>query len=287
MVVMTETYSLGHRIGEEKAIEYLAIAGFDALDYTMYWAPEDSPVFGEHYKEYARHLLEVAERCHISFLQAHAPFGYPFEDGEKEREKLYAQIRRSIEFASLLGAETIVVHPIVCPPQVDQKAYNMEFFRSLLPLCRRFHICVALENMWGTDKRRGCIIPNVCSFGRDLAEYVDELGDEHFTACLDVGHSAIVGEEPSDAIRALGSRLGTVHIHDNNYREDSHMLPFAGNLDWKAIAKALKEVHYQGPLNLEVLDFTERFPEDFLREACRFTFQVARYLADLCEKIEC
>lgn len=290
MVVMTETYSLSHRVGDKKAIEYLAGAGFDALDYTMYWAPEGSPVFGEQYKEYARELLETAQRCRIPFLQAHAPFGYPFEDGEEEWKKLYGRILRSMEFASLLGAKIIVVHPIVCLPQIDQKAYNLEFFRSLAPLCRQLHIRVALENMWGTDRRRGCIVSNVCSLGRELAEYVDalgeytdEAGERYFTACLDVGHSAIVGEEPADAVRALGSRLGTVHIHDNDYREDSHMLPFTGELDWKSLMEALKNVDYRGPLNLEVLDFAARFPEELLEEACGFTCRVGRYLAGLGE----
>jgi sugar phosphate isomerase/epimerase len=59
--------------------------------------------------------------------------------------------------------------------------------------------------------------------------------------CLDLGHAHIsmgVGE----AIAALGSRIATLHVHDNHGTKDEHLWPGEGTIDWPAAIKALKAV---------------------------------------------
>ena len=121
------------------------------------------------------------------------------------------RIKQSIRIAGVLGAKSIIVHPIAySSDEKEQKAFNLEFYRNIEPVALEYGIKIALENMWGYDGRRGYIVPNVCSFGRDLCEYYDELNNpKAYTVCLDLGHSGLVGEEPDEAIRALGAeRLG-------------------------------------------------------------------------------
>lgn len=52
-----------------------------------------------------------------------------------------------------------------------------------------------------TDRSK--LIPNVCSRGCELAEYVDSLPRDTFTACLDVGHARLTGESADEAVRGL------------------------------------------------------------------------------------
>ena len=193
-------------------------------------------------------------------------------------------MRRSVEIAGMLGIKNLVIHPTAptrMPLGADLKEFNMEFYRSLLPLAEKWNVKICLENMWGYDSKRGYIIPNVCSFGRDLADYLDSLGDEHFTVCLDLGHSGLVGEEAADAIYALGGeRLGALHVHDNDYKGDTHTLPYYGKMDWDAITKALSDVGYKGDFTYEASGFYRNLPhdKDLVLSALRYMHDVGRYL---------
>jgi sugar phosphate isomerase/epimerase len=97
------------------------------------------------------------------------------------------------------------------------------------------------------------IVPNVCSFGKYLAEYYGALDSKYFAVCLDVGHCVLVGEKAEDAILELGhDRLHSLHVHDNDGKQDLHTFPYLGTLDWDAIMGALKKIDYSGVLTFEV-----------------------------------
>ena len=74
--------------------------------------------------------------------------------------------------------------------------------------------------------------------------------------CLDLGHAHItVGV--AEAIGTFGSRIGSVHVHDNHAVKDEHLWPGEGSIDWPQNMKALKalpeppacvlEIHYNLP----------------------------------------
>ena len=194
-----------------------------------------------------------------------------------------ARVAQSIRIAGTLGARSIVVHPIAYVRQgEEQKKINFEFYRSIEPIALEYGIKIAIENMWGYDGRRNYIVPNVCSFGRDLAEYYDGLNNPNaYTVCLDLGHCGLVGEEPDQAIRALGKdRLGALHVHDNNYREDNHTLPYdyGMKMNWDAITKALGEIGYEGDFTYEADTFLVRFDEDTIPDALKFMVAIGRKL---------
>ena len=57
--------------------------------------------------------------------------------------------------------------------------------------------------------------------------------------CLDLGHAHMtVGV--TTAIATLGSRIVTVHMHDNHATKDEHLWPGDGTIDWPPVAKALQ-----------------------------------------------
>jgi len=71
--------------------------------------------------------------------------------------------------------------------------------------------------------------------------------------CLDLGHAQItVGV--AEAISTFGSRIGSVHTHDNHAVKDEHLWPGEGTIEWTQTTKALKalpeppacvlEIHY-------------------------------------------
>jgi sugar phosphate isomerase/epimerase len=79
-----------------------------------------------------------------------------------------------------------------------------------------------------------------------------ELGHlDNVGVCLDVGHAHItVGV--AEAIATLGSRIVSVHVHDNHGAKDEHLWPGDGTIDWPATAKALAKLETPPAIVLEI-----------------------------------
>ena len=134
----------------------------------------------------------------------------------------------------------------------------MDYYGSLLPYAERFGVKIGVENMWRNDPLRRYISIDTCSTEAEFIRYVDTLNSEYAVACLDVGHALLpynMNGTVGDFIRALGrDRLKALHIHDNDYVNDLHLLPYLGKLDWDDITKALGEIDYTGDFTYEVAD---------------------------------
>ncbi len=284
MLLSTQTDNLFRRFGPDEGIRLFAEAGYDAIDYSMFeMTSDDCPLNTTDPEKFGLELRRKAEAAGLRFNQAHAPFPCWRNGDEAYNAKMPARVAQSIRIAGVLGAKAIVVHPIAYVKQgEEQKKVNFEFYRSLEPVALEYGIKIALENMWGYDGRRNYIIPNVCSFGADLADYYDGLNNPAaYTVCLDLGHCGLVGEEPDDAIRALGKdRLGALHVHDNTYKADNHTVPYdyGMKMNWDAITKALGEIDYQGDFTFEADAFLGRFDADTVPEAVKFMAGIGRRL---------
>ena len=284
MLLSTQTDNVFAKCGIDEGLKIFAAAGYDALDYSMFGMTSDDNFLNKcDIESFARELRGKAESVGLVFNQAHAPFPCWRNGDEAYNAKMPARIANAIRIAGILGAKSIVVHPIAYIKQGDaQKAFNFEFYRSIEQTALDYGTKIALENMWGYDNRRGYIVPNVCSFGRDLCEYYDELANPAaYTVCLDLGHCGLVGEEPDEAIRVLGrERLGALHIHDNNYKADSHTAPYdpSGRMNWDNITRALGEIDYAGDFTYEADNFLGRIPASEISVGVNYMAALGRRL---------
>lgn len=74
MILTTQTDYIGRTHGDLAAVEILADAGFDALDYTMFSMRDDDCLLNtDAYKSHITALKAAADRRGIPFRQAHAP----------------------------------------------------------------------------------------------------------------------------------------------------------------------------------------------------------------------
>jgi sugar phosphate isomerase/epimerase len=161
----------------------------------------------------------------------------------------------------------------------------MDFYRALAPTAKEAGIKIALENMFVNDPNRKFYTESVCGDPREFADYLDTLADDCFTACLDLGHCALCGYSAADAIRILGAdRLGALHVHDNDCKTDNHLPPFTGLQDWAAVTDALREIGYRGEITLESDRIFKNTPAEMYPSTLRYLHDVARCLADMCEK---
>lgn len=84
-------------------------------------------------------------------------------------------------------------------------------------------------------------------------------------------------------IKALGSRLQALHIHDNDKWHDSHQIPFSMDIDFAAIVEALKEINYKGYFTLEADQYLKKYTEENIFGGIKELADSARKLAGMYE----
>lgn len=291
MLLSTQTGGLNEIFGEEEAIRMVGRAGFDCADYTAFLMvrTENHPALGSDYKQYAQKLLQAARESGITFNQSHAPYPSYREGDESYNEKIEDILKRSIEFASILGAKVVCVHPIKLLAETDERQHeeNVAFYRRLEPCARDFGIKIGIENMFSTDKNSDCKRPSVCGTSERMNRLYDELNSDAFTCLVDVGHCALVGEKPDVFLRRVGGkRLGALHVQDNDYRADCHTIPFMRSLDWNAITKALHDIDYKGDFTFEANAYVHNMPRGMVQDSLNYLAKVGRCLISMVENPE-
>ena len=122
----------------------------------------------------------------------------------------------------------------------------MLFIIALIPICLLFTVQVSTNFVKSStyisvdrvvfekekdDKSR----VRFSSFVEEQIAIIDKYNDPLVTACWDTGHgNASYGyDESIEAMKLLGSRLTSTHIHDNYYKIDLHCPVFLGNTKWE------------------------------------------------------
>ena len=289
MLYSCQTSFLAARLGSvSAAADALMDAGYPAIDISLFG--QNDYLFSESWQDMAKELRQRAEARGAVYNQAHAPFGGGYDH---YTQKLIPTFPRVFEFCELLGVRQIVVHPLqkgrYYGHEQELFGMNMEFYRSLIPLSEKHGIKIAIENMWQTHPVTHRICDDVCADPHELAAYYDTLNDPtHFTVCLDIGHTALCGREPEDAIRVLGKdRLGALHVHDVDYCNDLHTIPYLGKIKWDRVVDALADIGYRGEFTMESDAFLAPYDVDFLPTATRFMGDTTRHLVQRLEARMC
>ena len=87
---------------------------------------------------------------------------------------------------------------------------------------------------------------DICNTAKHAIEIVDRVGHSSVGVMLDTFHMNMEDFDLADAIRKTGKRL--VHFQAN---ENNRGFVGSGHINWGAIARALVDVNYQGPIVLE------------------------------------
>ncbi|MBQ6905821.1 MAG: sugar phosphate isomerase/epimerase [Clostridia bacterium] len=285
MKTSTEINSSARYVGEEKAIEYIAAAGFDAWDFSMFsmcrydWGkdivlPSSHELAGENYLAFARKLKKVGLDNGIVCNQSHAPFPSSNKD-------IRSFLKRAIECTAEAGGEICIIHP----QNNGTPEQNAEMYFELLPFARSCGVKIATENMWNWDNSLGHAVFAACATPESFNEHLDIVNDDFFVACLDIGHAEMKGMNTTapEMIRALGTRLKALHIHDNDKFHDSHQIPFSMNIDFDAVVKALKEINYNGYFTLECGEYLNNFNKDNVHLGLKDMANAVKKLSDMYE----
>jgi len=161
------------------------------------------------------------------------------------REHAVDEALRALHIARRLPFRTLVVHagaastPRPAPGTNSRDAARRSIER-LAEAARPLGVTVGVE-----------LVPNELSTSGSLVHFVEEVLEAGAaTICLDLGHARLEGDV-ADAIENVAGHIGLVHAHDNRGRQDDHLLPFEGTIDWPWALTTLQKVGYDGAVILE------------------------------------
>ena len=284
MILSAQNNALVRNFGHFGAIDVMKSAGYDAMDLSLFGMTDPQNEFcTDGYRDRIAEIRAYAESQGMCFNQSHTPFQFNWATPNEVRDHLIPCTIRALEVSALAGCKIAVVHPVhheeYLGHEEERFEENMKFYRTLLPYAKEYGIKIALENMFQREVKRKILGADTCSHPAEFIRYLDTLDDEHFVACLDLGHCGVVGLEAQDCIRALGhERLHALHVHDNDYTKDQHTLPGLGKMNWEEIMKALAEIRYDGEFTYEADRYFFNLPRELMPKAVSLMVDMGRYL---------
>lgn len=273
--ISTNTCSLLRFYSPEESLSLIKETGFDTYDYSM--DSENDFFVANCYLENALKLKQFADNLGLKCNQTHSIFPVWHKSyDENTIKKRTEYTKRILEISKILGAKNCIVHPI---NDFNEKQ-NFKFYQQFLPLAKELNINIATENMWNWDGSKASLA--ACSNHNNYKALLELVNDNHFVACVDIGHAEMFGLETSASkmIESLGKYVKCIHIHDNDCHSDRHGLPFSESIDFDLILDSLARIDYQGDITFECDGFINRMPKELHKNCLKLMFETGLYLRD-------
>ena len=241
--ISTHLY-VADRLDRDHLVE-IAAHGFEAIE-----------VFGvrSHFdyrdRRAAIALAEWLDDTRLQLHSMHAPIAREYADGawqegltlaaadETRRRAAVDETLATLEVAAAVPYEALVLHCGVPDPYgavADNHLTSLvRSLEELWPVAERYRVQLAVE-----------VIPNLMSTPSSLVGLIESEIEARLGICMDVGHARLMGDVV-DAIEACSGHIVTTHLHDNRGRNDDHLLPGKGVIDWDAALVAFQKVGYDG-----------------------------------------
>ena len=257
--------------------------GFDCIDFQGFLSPDGELYkLGERdFRNYFISLKSAAQSAGIEIWQTHATWQHD-ERTKQSRDEFLKKLEMSIKACGIMGCRYLVIHPSM-PYGWDEEPsvktaydYTIERLEKLLPSAQAEDVVLCVENM---PFKKGHSFSSVS----EIKSIIKRFNDPYIKACFDTGHCNVSGENHYETIKLLGSDLVCLHVHDDFGRQDRHLIPFQGAIDWHGFAKGLKEIGFSGCISLETIIETKT-PEPMKEQMQIALSGIARYLAEYVEQ---
>ncbi|MBP2076874.1 sugar phosphate isomerase/epimerase family protein [Oceanobacillus polygoni] len=177
------------------------------------------------------------------------------------RETAFSEYKKSIQFAGMIDASHVVIHPGFCFSSVFDKQVAQEraivYIKQLSAIAKENHVKLAIENVG----YNGSSIFTQEEFTVFLDKNFEH--DESVGYLIDVGHALLNQWDIPKLIADTKHRLLALHLHDNNGTSDDHLPIYEGKMEWEAIFNTIREEE----INCEfILEYDQNIPLEKLRE---------------------
>ncbi len=178
----------------------------------------------------------------------HAPFG-PSYDISSPVDSIHDHgvnaIIESLELANYLESECVIIHA----GDIVENGLSRRLERAhgviveLSALATESGIIIAVENL----------IPSFLGHQpEELFCLIKDTNPKAIRICFDSGHANLSGRF-NEFAEALLPYSYTTHIHDNDGREDKHLFPGMGNINWHVFADIYRRSFCSASIMLECM----------------------------------
>jgi hexulose-6-phosphate isomerase len=206
----------------------------------------------------AKKILKYSKEANvrISSLASVEFFKYNMASSDiKERKKAKEIIKKMLEIASWLEVNTLLVIPGIVEnilyPEKEIVPYDQALERTFDTIdalkkdTENAKINIGIENVWN----KFLLSP------LEMRDFIDSFNSEFIGSYFDVGNVMLYGY-PEHWIRMLGRRIKGVHFKDFNRKIgtiDGFCNLLEGDVNFKAVMKALRDIKYNSFLVSEVM----------------------------------
>lgn len=183
------------------------------------------------------------------------------------RQEIIGFTKKALQITRWLGQDAYLYVPgavqVFFLPDGEVIPYDVCYERArqaveaLLPTAEAAGVAICIENVWN----KFLLSP------LEMRTFIDSFGSQYVGAYFDVGNVLLTGY-PDQWIRILGPRIKRVHIKDYKVAVGSaagFCDLLEGDVDFKAVKKALAKIGYDGYVTAEILPFVPGGPQKTAR----------------------
>lgn len=208
-------------------------AGVDCVEAAVCWE-WNVPKYTLH-GEAMRRVIGAWQDGGVEVWSVHVPAGRTIDLSRPEYAPAGIELTAGyMAVCADMGVDRIVLHASSEPYRPWERAERIRVAQDSVRALYRKDVQIAVETL-----PRTCL----CNTAEETVAFLEPLRGIA-GCCVDVNHCQKVS--PQDTIRAVGGRLITVHISDDDGVDERHWYPGEGVLNWAEILKALRAVDYRG-----------------------------------------
>ena len=192
------------------------------------------------------------------------------EPVKAKRIQMVDEIKRAIDISETIPFTYFIQHMGTEFEEFDERKIDSAFtaLEELNIFARQRGVEILLENM------------NSGMASAERLYHFNSVTHLNLNYCLDTGQ-ANLGNGVEAEYEVLKPNVRMVHIHDNNGKEDSHLLPMEGSVDWRKVMHLLRR---DTPNAALVLETSERLESADPLDDARRTFDKLENLQPLQEE---
>jgi len=257
---MTSTFDFfGYGIPKKERYQLIKQVGFDKV--SLWWSNDFGDENFQSNPQDAREMGLIIENIHTPFKDVNN-FWLNNIDGDA----LFENFLSIVDDCGDNEIPIMVVHLSSGnnPPPFNEMGLNR--IKKIIEKAEKRNVNVAFENLRKTEY---------------LKYVLGNIASPRAGFCYDSGHHNCWAAN-EDLLNKYGSRLMTLHLHDNDGSDDQHLLPFEGTADWPSIMEGIAKTGFTGAVSMEAVNigYETMSAKEFLHEL----FSRAKRLESLMKK---
>lgn len=201
-----------------------------------------------------KRVLRLVKKHKFTVTTVHMPYTHNWIDlaspWENDRKEIVNWIyKRIFKITDKLNPKAYIFHPggNGAKPENREKFVDA-LLQSVEELSKLTAVPICVENMVGGNMTNGV---------NQIKEYAEKTKNGY--VIIDVNHF-LNEDRGEDAILAIGDKVKALHISDNDFVYERHMMPGDGLNDWNKIIGALEKIGYNGTFNYELNVAKYKYP---------------------------